>query len=52
VGKRERKQIIPADYVGETVKTHASFNANFGYGYQSWWTIPLDGYYYAVGIRE
>jgi hypothetical protein len=52
VGKWERKQIIPADYVGETVKTHASFNANFGYGYQSWWTIPLDGYYYAVGIRE
>ncbi len=33
------------------VKTHTSFNANFGYGYQNWWTIPLDGYYYAAGIR-
>jgi len=37
--------------MGETVKTRTTFNANFGYGYQSWWTIPLDGYYYAPGIR-
>jgi CubicO group peptidase (beta-lactamase class C family) len=50
VGEREGKQIIPADYFGEMVKTHTSFNANLGYGYQNWWTIPLDGYYYAPGI--
>jgi CubicO group peptidase (beta-lactamase class C family) len=50
-GVWEGKQIIPADYVAETVKTQTTFNANSGYGYESWWTIPLDGYYYAAGIR-
>jgi len=47
----EGKQIIPADFVAESVKTHTTFNPNAGYGYQSWWTVPLDGYYYAAGIR-
>lgn len=28
-----------------------NLNANFGYGYESWWKIPLDGYYYSAGIR-
>jgi CubicO group peptidase (beta-lactamase class C family) len=47
----EGKSIIPADFVAESVKTQTKFNANSGYGYESWWTIPLDGYYYASGIR-
>jgi len=50
-GVWEGKQIIPADFVAESVKTQTAFNANAGYGYASWWTIPLDGYYYAAGIR-
>ena len=50
-GAWEGKQIIPADFVAESVKTQTTFNANFGYGYESWWTIPLDGYYYAAGIK-
>jgi len=50
-GVWEGKQIIPADFVVESVKTQTTFNANAGYGYQSWWTLPLDGYYYAAGIR-
>ena len=50
-GVWDEKQIIPADHVAESVKTHTTFNANFGYGYQSWWTIQPDGYYYAAGIR-
>lgn len=45
------KQIIPADFVAESVKTQTTFNANAGYGYQSWWTVPLGGYYYAAGIK-
>jgi hypothetical protein len=50
-GVWEGNQIIPADFIAESVKTQTPFNANAGYGYQSWWTIPLDGYYYAAGIR-
>lgn len=50
-GAWEGKQIIPADFVAESVKTQTTFNANAGYGYQSWWTVPLDGYYYAAGIK-
>ncbi len=50
-GVWEGKQIIPADFVAESVKTQTIFNTNFGYGYESWWTIPLDGYYYAAGIK-
>ena len=49
-GVWEGKQIIPADFVAESVKTQTTFNANSGYGYQSWWTFPLDGYYFAAGI--
>jgi CubicO group peptidase (beta-lactamase class C family) len=47
----EGKQIIPADFIAESVKTQTLFNANSGYGYESWWTIPPYGYYYAAGIR-
>jgi CubicO group peptidase (beta-lactamase class C family) len=36
--------------VAESVKTHTTLNANSGYGYESWWTLPLDGYYYAAGL--
>jgi CubicO group peptidase (beta-lactamase class C family) len=50
-GEWEEKQVIPADFVAETIKTQTTFHANSGYGYGSWWTIPLDGYYYAAGIR-
>jgi CubicO group peptidase (beta-lactamase class C family) len=50
-GVWEGKQIIPADFVAESVKTKTIFKANYGYGYESWWTIPLDSYYYAAGIR-
>jgi len=50
-GMWDGKQIIPADFVAESIKTQTTFNANSGYGYESWWTIPLDGYYYAAGIR-
>ncbi len=49
-GVWEGKQIVPADFVAEAVKTQTVFNANAGYGYQSWWTVPRDGYYYASGI--
>ena len=47
----EGKQIIPADFVAESVKTQTLFNANSGFGYESWWTIPPYGYYYAAGIN-
>jgi CubicO group peptidase (beta-lactamase class C family) len=50
-GLWDGKQIIPANFVAESIKTQTTFNANSGYGYESWWTIPLDGYYYAAGIR-
>jgi CubicO group peptidase (beta-lactamase class C family) len=47
----EGRQLIPAAFVAETVRTQTVFNANSGYGYQSWWTVPMDGYYYASGIN-
>ena len=50
-GVWEEKQIIPANFVAESVKTQTTFNPNAGYGYQSWWTVPLDGCYYAAGIK-
>ncbi len=50
-GVWEGRQIIPADFVAESVKTQTAFKANAGYGYQSWWTVPVDGYYYAAGIK-
>jgi CubicO group peptidase (beta-lactamase class C family) len=50
-GVWEGKQIIPADFIAESVKTQTPFSANAGYGYQSWWTVPPDGYYYAAGIK-
>ena len=50
-GLWEGKQIIPAEFVAESVKTQTIFNFNSGYGYESWWTVPLDGYYFAAGIK-
>jgi CubicO group peptidase (beta-lactamase class C family) len=49
-GKWDGKKIVPADFVAESVKTHHFFSASSGYGYESWWTYPLDGFYYAAGI--
>jgi CubicO group peptidase (beta-lactamase class C family) len=50
-GSWEGKQIIPSDFVAESIKTQTTFSGNSGYGYQNWWTIPTDGYYYSAGIR-
>jgi len=50
-GVWEGKQIIPAAFVAESVKTQTRFTPNAGYGYESWWTVPQDGHYYAAGIR-
>jgi CubicO group peptidase (beta-lactamase class C family) len=50
-GVWEGKRVIPAGFVAESVKTQTRFSANAGYGYQSWWTVPADGYYYAAGIK-
>lgn len=50
-GVWEGKPIVPGDFVAESVKTQTTFNANSGYGYESWWTIPKEGYYYASGTR-
>jgi len=50
-GKWDGRQIVPADFVAESVKTHTSFTASSGYGYESWWTYPLDDYYYAAGLN-
>lgn len=49
-GKWDGKQIVPADFLAESVKTHHFFSASSGYGYESWWTYPLDEFYYAAGI--
>jgi CubicO group peptidase (beta-lactamase class C family) len=49
-GKWDGKQIIPADFVAKSVSTLHTVSANTGYGYESWWTHPNDGIYYAAGI--
>jgi CubicO group peptidase (beta-lactamase class C family) len=49
-GVWEGRQIVPADYVANSVKTQTPFGSNSGYGYESWWTYPLEGVYYASGI--
>ncbi len=49
-GKWEDKQIVPADFVAEAVKTQSPVSASRGYGYQSWWTYPQRGVYNAAGL--
>ena len=49
-GTWDGEQIVPADFVAEAVKTHSSVSASRGYGYQSWWTYPQSGVYYAAGL--
>lgn len=52
-GNWEGNQLIPAGFVADSVATHSYPNGgtSFGYGYQSWWTLPLDGVYYAAGLN-
>jgi CubicO group peptidase (beta-lactamase class C family) len=49
----EGEQIVPADFVAEAVKTHSYpwGGTSFGYGYQSWWTYPEYGVYFADGLN-
>jgi len=49
-GTWDGEQIVPADFVAESVKTHSFFSEFSGYGYQSWWTLPQSGVYYAAGL--
>ena len=49
-GKWDGKQIVPANFVADAVKTHSNISASRGYGYQSWWTYPQDGVYNAAGL--
>ena len=49
-GMWDGEQIVPADFVAEAVKTQSFFSESSGYGYQSWWTYPQRGVYYAAGI--
>ena len=48
-GTWDGKQVVPADFVAESVKTQSFFSESSGYGYQSWWTLPQQGVYYAAG---
>jgi CubicO group peptidase (beta-lactamase class C family) len=49
-GNWDGKQIVPANFVAESVATQHSFNFGSGYGWESWWTYPMDEYYTAQGI--
>jgi CubicO group peptidase (beta-lactamase class C family) len=49
-GVWEGRQIVPADFVAQSIKTQTTFSDNAGYGYHSWWTLPQDGYYCASGV--
>ena len=49
-GEWDGEQIIPADFVADSVKTHSRFSLSSGYGYQSWWTYPQQGVYRAAGL--
>lgn len=44
---------MPATFVAESVKTHSyTFDdTSPGYGYQSWWTYPQEGVYFAAGAN-
>jgi len=52
-GVWQGNQIVPADFVAEAVKTQSYpyGGVTFGYGYQSWWTYPREGVYYADGLN-
>ena len=50
-GNWEGEQIIPAAFVADSVSTHSYFDQSSGYGYQSWWTLPEAGVYYAAGLN-
>ena len=49
-GEWDGKQVVPADFVADSVKTHSKFSVSSGYGYQSWWTYPQQGVYRAAGL--
>ena len=49
-GNWDGKQVVPEDFVAEATKTHSILSGSRGYGYQSWWTYPQDGVYYAAGL--
>ncbi|MDP2918933.1 MAG: serine hydrolase [Dehalococcoidia bacterium] len=49
-GVWDKKQLVPADFAKEAVSTKSTLGANSGYGYQSWWTWPLEESYYAAGL--
>lgn len=48
-------QVMPKDFVDAAVATHSYlYTTEFGvrgYGYQSWWTYPAHGVYYADGLN-
>jgi len=50
MGVWEGQQIIPADWIARSTKTHLTHDLG-GYGYQ-WWTFPQSGIYYAAGAYE
>jgi len=50
-GEWDGEQIVPADFVAESVKTQSFFSAFRGYGYQSWWTYPQQDVYDAAGLN-
>ena len=50
-GNWEGEQIVPAAFVSESVSTQSYFDQSSGYGYQSWWTLPATGVYYAAGLN-
>jgi CubicO group peptidase (beta-lactamase class C family) len=49
-GVWEGRQIVPAKFIAESVKTQTRFTDSAGYGFHSWWTVPREGYYYASGV--
>jgi CubicO group peptidase (beta-lactamase class C family) len=49
-GAWDKKQLVPADFARSAVKTQSILGANSGYGYQSWWTWPLEDCYYSAGL--
>jgi CubicO group peptidase (beta-lactamase class C family) len=44
------EQIVPADFVDEATRSHHFFSESRGYGYQSWWTYPVEEVYNAAGL--
>ena len=48
-GKWGEQQIVPAEWVANSIVEHTSYMADFGYGYQ-WWTLNALGAGMAVGF--